>query len=44
VQVTFEGKLQQSPVIAPANWQEVTTASPYEFVPTGAEMYFRATR
>jgi hypothetical protein len=44
VQVLFEGKLQQSPVIAPANWQEVTTASPYEFVPTGAEMYFRATR
>ncbi len=45
VQVTFEGKLQQSSSVSPTNWQDVTGAvSPYEVAPTGTELYFRATR
>jgi len=45
VQVTFEGKLQQSSSVSPTNWQDVAGAvSPYEVTPTGTELYFRATR
>lgn len=45
VQVTFEGVLEKSPLLAPADWKAVEGASsPYEIAPTEAEMYFRARR
>ncbi len=45
VQVIFEGVLQKSSSLAPADWSDVQGAtSPYEITPEGSEMYFRARR